>query len=253
MDSLEKIKENNLPRHIALIMDGNGRWAKSRGMPRIEGHRRGATAARNIVKFARKYGIKYLTFFAFSSENWLRPANEVDALMNMIRNYLKKDVKELDDINTRLHVIGEIEKLPQDIIYLINKWQNKTKNNDSMHVVMALSYGGRQDIISAVKKIIEANITADMLDEKVFSSFLATKDIPEPDLLIRTSGEQRISNFLLWQMAYTEMYFTDTYWPDFNEKDFNKALLAYANRERRYGNIKDGNKDDECKIISGLI
>lgn len=239
MTSMNKDITDNLPNHIAIIMDGNGRWAKSKGFPRVEGHRRGASVARNLVRYAHSRGIKYLTFFVFSSENWARPAKEVHSLMNMMRSYLKKDVKELDELNARLHVIGDMAKLPEDIAVSINNWQEKTKNNDGMHVVMALSYGGRREIIDAVKRIVTDNLSTDDITEGVFSSYLDTKDIPDPDLLIRTSGEQRISNFLLWQLAYTEMYFTNTYWPDFNEAEFEKALANYAKRERRYGSVLD--------------
>ncbi len=232
------IQNKTIPNHVAIIMDGNGRWAKSKGLPRIEGHRRGAKVARNMIKIAHDRGIKYMTFFAFSSENWSRPAKEVDGLMNMLRHYMKSDVKELEKHNARLHVIGEIERLPHDVFNLIRKWEEKTKNNDGIHIIMALSYGGRQDIVSAVKRLVKSGIPADKIDEETLSNSLMTKNIPDPDLLIRTSGEQRVSNFLLWQLAYTELYFTQTAWPDFNARELDKALSSYANRDRRYGCIE---------------
>ncbi len=236
-------QEQSLPRHIAFIMDGNGRWATARGLPRAEGHRRGSNAARDIVKAAHSRGIRYVTFFAFSSENWARPASEVEDLMNMMRRYLGHEVKEFNKYKARLHVIGDRSRLPEDIVEGIEKWEKATEHHDEMDVVMALSYGGRQELVRAVR-----NIAADVengrsllenIDEEMISNNLMTKDIPDPDLLIRTSGEQRISNFLLWQLAYTEFYFTPVAWPDFNEKELDKALAVYAARDRRYGALPD--------------
>ncbi|MBL1146340.1 MAG: isoprenyl transferase [Pseudomonadota bacterium] len=232
-----------VPRHVAFIMDGNGRWAKARGLPRVEGHRRGSNAARDTVKAAHKRGIRYVTFFAFSAENWSRPAAEVKELMNMMRHYLKHDVEELQKYNARLHVIGDRTRLPQDIVAEIEKWEETTKDNNEIDVIMALSYGGRQELIRAVHNIAQAaqqgEISLEEIDEELISKHLMTKDIPDPDLLIRTSGEQRISNFLLWQIAYTEFYFTETAWPDFAEKELDKALESYAGRDRRYGGLPD--------------
>lgn len=240
---MQEIAEQNkeFPTHVAFIMDGNGRWATAKGYPRVEGHRRGAKAARNIVKEAHERGIRYVTFFVFSSENWSRPQAEVDDLMNMMRLYLKKDAQELKKYKARLHVIGERDRLPQDIADDIAKWEDETKDNTDIDVVMALSYGGRYDIVSAAQKLAQAakdgTVNPDEIDEDMLSNHLMTGDIPDPDLLIRTSGEQRVSNFLLWQMAYTEMYFTMTAWPDFDGAELDKALEAYATRDRRYGKV----------------
>ncbi len=240
---MQKLEEQNkeFPTHVAFIMDGNGRWATAKHLPRVEGHRRGAKAARNIVKEAHARGIRYVTFFVFSSENWARPETEVNDLMGMMRRYLKQDVKELEKYQARLRVIGERDRLPEDIVESIEAWEERTKDNEGIDVVMALSYGGRYDIADAAKKIAKAveqgEILSDDIDEEMLSNHLMTGGIPDPDLLIRTSGEQRVSNFLLWQMAYTELYFTMTAWPDFDGAELDKALEAYATRERRYGKV----------------
>ncbi len=230
-----------LPRHVAIIMDGNGRWATARGLTRTEGHRKGAEAARHAVEAAGELGIKYITLFAFSSENWNRPADEVNDLMNLLRYYLKKETAELHKNGARIRVIGDRTALPHDIVKLIENAENLTRDNTKITVVLALNYGGRQDIVSAAKDLAkqvkagEADLS--QIDENSFSGYLMTGDIPDPDLMIRTSGESRISNFLLWQMAYAELYFTDTLWPDFSKKDLEQAVAYFAGRDRRYGGL----------------
>lgn len=233
--------QSNVPRHVAIIMDGNGRWASARGLSRIEGHKKGAEAAQRAVEAARDMGISYVTLFGFSSENWRRPIDEVDGLMNLLRYYLKKETKELHKNEARLRIIGDRTRLPKDIVELIEQAEDITKNNAGLTVVIALSYGGRQDIVFAAQKMAEAvkagTLAPEDIDEGVFASHLMTADIPDPDLMIRTSGENRISNFLLWQLAYAEMYFTNTLWPDFSRQDLEEAVRFYAGRERRYGGL----------------
>lgn len=232
---------NRVPRHIAIIMDGNGRWATSRGLSRTEGHRRGADAVQQTVRAAADMGVSYLTLFAFSSENWNRPAAEVTTLMELMRYYLKKETSELHKSGARLRVIGERHKLPRDILGLIENAEHVTRDNDKITVVIALSYGGRQDIAQAARTLAQqaaaGEIAPDDIDEKLFSTTLQTADMPDPDLLIRTSGENRVSNFLLWQMAYSELYFTDVYWPDFTAQHLAAAIEAYAGRARRFGSV----------------
>lgn len=233
----------NLPGHVAVIMDGNGRWATARGLSRVEGHRKGAEAARQIVEAATDMGIPYLTLFAFSSENWNRPTEEVAELMDLLRYYLKKETAELHKAGARIRVIGDRERLPKDIVKLIENAEALTKDNQKITVVLALSYGGRQEILYAAKELARqaaaGAVDLDAVDESGFAGYLMTKDIPEPDLIIRTSGESRISNFLLWQMAYAELYFTETLWPDFTAKDLEKAVASFGGRERRYGGINE--------------
>lgn len=233
--------QSNVPRHVAIIMDGNGRWASARGLSRIEGHKKGAEAAQRAVEAARDMGISYVTLFGFSSENWRRPTDEVDGLMNLLRYYLKKETNELHKNEARLLIIGDRTRLPKDIVELIEQAEDITKNNAGLTVVIALSYGGRQDIVFAAQKMAEAVKTGTLapedIDESIFASHLMTADIPDPDLMIRTSGENRISNFLLWQLAYAEMYFTNTLWPDFSRQDLEEAVRFYAGRERRYGGL----------------
>jgi len=230
-----------LPRHVAIIMDGNGRWAAARGLSRIEGHRKGAEAAQRAVEAARDLGIRYVTLFGFSSENWNRPVAEVEGLMGLLRYYLKKETDELHKSNACLRVIGDRSRLPQDIVDMIVQAEGITKDNSGLTVVIALSYGGRQDIVFAAREVARAaaagKIAPDDICESVFSSYLMTAGIPDPDLMIRTSGENRISNFLLWQLAYAEMFFTNTLWPDFSRVDMEAALSFFAGRERRYGGL----------------
>jgi undecaprenyl diphosphate synthase len=228
-----------LPRHIAIIMDGNGRWAQARGLPRIAGHRRGAEAARRVVTAAAELGIPYLTLFGFSSENWKRPLHEVDDLMGLLRHYLRGEIAELHRNGVRLRVIGERGRLAADIVTLITNAEALTHDNSGVNLTIALSYGGRDEIIAAMRALAAqaaaGELAPETIDEETISRHLFTADIPDPDLLIRTSGEQRISNFLLWQCAYTELVFTKTLWPDFGRMDLEQAIADYSGRERRYG------------------
>ena len=228
-----------LPRHIAIIMDGNGRWAQARGQPRIAGHRQGAEAVRRTLIAAGEFGIPYLTLFGFSSENWRRPRDEVDGLMGLLRHYLRGEIAELHRNGVRLRVIGELDRLAGDIAALIRNVETLTRNNDAINLTIALSYGGRAEIVAAARTIAAevagGRLTTDRIDEAVIARHLFTSDLPDPDLLIRTSGEQRISNFLLWQCAYAELVFTKTLWPDFGRRDLEEAIAEYCGRERRYG------------------
>ncbi|MBT3558904.1 MAG: isoprenyl transferase [Rhodospirillales bacterium] len=227
------------PVHVAIIMDGNGRWARARGLPRIEGHRRGADSVRAVVRAATESGVQYLTLFGFSSENWKRPAEEISDLMGLLKYYLRKEIAELHKNNVRFRVIGNRAALGDDIVALIEDAECHTADNTGLTLVLALSYGGRDDIVTAVQaiaaRVAAGEISPEDVDEQMISTNLATGEIPAPDLLIRTSGEQRISNFLLWQMAYTELMFLDCHWPEFDEAQFNQALGAFQNRERRFG------------------
>jgi len=232
------------PRHVAIIMDGNGRWATSRGLSRSEGHKAGVETVRSTVKAASELGIKYLTLFGFSSENWKRPEDEVSYLMNLIRIYLKKEISELNKNGVRLRIIGNRSKLPSDIVEEIKICEDATKDNEKITVVIALSYGGRQDIVDAASLIAEkvksGEINLSDIDENMFSNNLSTAGIPDPDLMIRTSGEQRVSNFLMWQLSYSELYFTDVHWPDFSKSDLELAIDSYLKRDRRFGEVKKG-------------
>lgn len=234
-------KEENSLEHIAIIMDGNGRWATKRGLPRSMGHKKGAEVVKEIVRAAGEAGVKYLTLYAFSTENWNRSQEEVDTLMGLLRQYLKSDLQELQENNVRIKFIGESEMLDADIVSAMRKLEVDTAQNDGLTLCIALSYGSRQEIISAVKKtaalVKKGDISVDDIDIKMFSDMLYTKSIPDPDLLIRTSGEQRISNYLLWQIAYTELYFTKTLWPDFNKDELVAIIKDYKTRERRYGKV----------------
>jgi undecaprenyl diphosphate synthase len=227
------------PAHVAIIMDGNGRWAKARGLPRVAGHRRGGEAVRRAVIAAAELGISYLTLFGFSSENWKRPAPEVDDLMTLLRHYLRGEVAELHRNNVRVRVIGDRERLAPDIVTLIDNTEALTAGNTGLRLSVALSYGGRAEIAGAARRIAEAamagRLSPDRIDESVFARYLLTADMPDPDLIIRTSGEQRLSNFLLWQTAYSEFVFIDTLWPDFTKTDLERALSEFHGRERRYG------------------
>lgn len=230
-----------LPCHVAIIMDGNGRWSKAKGLRRILGHHQGAKTLQSIISAACEWKISYLTVFAFSSENWSRPTLEVNGLMELLKDNLQKGSQDLYNNNICLRVIGILEKIPADVQQIISQLIEKTKKNTGLQLTIALSYGARDEIITAVKKVasqIKQNtITIDQITEEYFSNCLTTVGIPNPDVLIRTSGEQRLSNFLLWQMAYTELVFVDTLWPDFSVEDFYKCLQCYAQRERRYGNV----------------
>jgi undecaprenyl diphosphate synthase len=228
-----------LPQHVAIIMDGNGRWAKARGLPRIAGHRRGAEAARRAVTAASELGIPYLTLFGFSSENWKRPTAEIQDLMSLLRHYLYGEIAELHRNGVRLKVIGQLARLAPDIVGLIEHAENLTRDNSKITLTIALSYGGRAEIVAAVQAIVAqvacGALAADQVDENCIARHLFTANIPDPDLLIRTSGEQRISNFLLWQCAYSELVFTKTLWPDFSKRDLEQAIDEFCDRERRYG------------------
>ncbi len=229
----------NIPTHVAIVMDGNGRWATARGLNRVEGHRKGAETARLIVESAKAMGIPYLTLFSFSSENWSRPPSEVDDLMNLLRYYLKKETAELHKGGARLHVIGDRTRLSHDIVQLIENAENLTRNNGQITVLIAFSYGGRQDILCAAQELarqaLAGIVDPEKVDENIFSRYLMTGDVPDPDLMIRTSGESRISNFMMWQLAYAELYFTDTLWPDFVRKNLEEAIAFFNSRDRRYG------------------
>jgi len=228
-----------VPRHIAIIMDGNGRWAQARGLPRIAGHRHGAEAARRAVTAAAELGVPYLTLFGFSSENWRRPSGEIQDLMGLLRHYLRGEIAELHRNGVRLRVIGELGRLDPDIIEMIERAEAMTRDNARITVTIALSYGGRAEIVAAVRAIAQrvqsGSLAAAAIDEDCFTRYLFTAGLPDPDLLIRTSGEQRISNFLLWQSAYSEFFFTKTLWPDFSKHDLEEAIDEFCGRDRRYG------------------
>ncbi len=226
-----------LPRHVGIIMDGNGRWAESRGLSRIEGHKRGVERTREIREAAGELGIKVLTLYAFSIENWQRPASEVMTLMRLLEFHLKKELPELMAKDIVFKTIGDTSMLPEDIQAFIREAEEKTAANKGMTLVAALSYGGRDEILRAVKKVLHTGVRPEDLTEASFSDYLDTAGLPPPDLIIRTSGEMRISNFLLWQGAYSELYFTDTLWPDFTKDEFLLAIREYQQRERRFGAI----------------
>ena len=230
---------DHIPQHLAIIMDGNGRWAQQRHMPRIVGHQKGVDTVRKTVEECCSLGVRHLTLYAFSSENWGRPADEVAALMGLLAKYLTSELKTLLSNRIRLNVIGETAKLPNSIRKTLEKTMERTCENDSMTLTLALSYGSRDEILRACKavgeKIENGELKADDVSEEVLTEELDTAGIPDPDLLIRTSGEMRISNFLLWQLAYTELYFTDVFWPDFDTKELHKALSEYSRRQRRFG------------------
>ena len=238
-----KVPPHAVPPHIAIIPDGNGRWAKERGLSRLEGHIRGTANVKDLVIYAKELGVKVLTIYAFSEENWLRPGDEVSGLMDLLKDYLKRERKNLCDNNIQLMAMGDIDRLPEAVKEELTQTLEETKANHEMILNFAISYGGRQEILEAVKIISELykenKISLSDIDQRLFSICLKTKDLPDPDLLIRTSGEMRISNFLLWQIAYTELYVTDTYWPDFDRQAFLKALESYGHRERRYGMISE--------------
>lgn len=239
--------EMKIPKHVAIILDGNGRWAKKRLMPRNYGHSMGAKNVEKICEDAYHLGIKYLTVYAFSTENWKRPQDEVNALMKLLSNYLKDCIKKADKNDMVIRVIGDKSVLTEDMRDKINSLEEATKKNNGLNFTIAINYGGRDEILRAVKTIMQDymdnKIAKEELDDKLFSLYLDTKEIPDPDLLIRTSGEERISNFLLWQMAYTEYYFTDILWPDFDKEELIKAILKYNSKDRRFGKIREENDD----------
>ena len=232
------------PRHVAIIMDGNGRWARARGLPRGEGHRRGVECVRKAVRFAGRRGIEILTLFSFSSENWSRPDDEVRDLLNLLRVFIRKDLAELVSNNVRIRVIGERSDLPDDILGLIIKAEDDTAANTGLQLVVAFNYGGRDEIVRACRnlaeKVARGEMAADDINKTSLAGELDTHGLPDPDLILRTSGEMRISNFLLWQAAYSEFVFLDVFWPEFGDEQFEAAIREYACRERRYGNIDRG-------------
>jgi undecaprenyl diphosphate synthase len=233
----------NIPQHVAIILDGNGRWAKSKGMPRNYGHMEGAKTVEKICEEAWKMGIKYLTVYAFSTENWKRPQEEVDALMKLLRNYMKNCLKTAEKNDMVVRVIGDKTGLDDDIREQIDALEKASANNGGLNFQIAINYGSRDEIVRSVRKIMEdvkvGKIDADQMDEAMFDSYLDTAGIPSPDLLIRTSGEQRLSNFLMWQLAYTEFYFTDVPWPAFSKEDLEKAVEKFNSRDRRFGGVKE--------------
>ena len=233
------IDQNKLPRHIAIIMDGNGRWARKKNLSRISGHMKGVDAVKEVVTACRELGIKVLTLYAFSIENWKRPAEEVTALMKLLREYLIKESEEMIQNNIRLNAIGRLEDLPPDVQDVLKETMKKTEKNDGMILNLALSYGGRSEILHAIQGILsdfqKGRIQSEEMNIQRFSQYLWTRGLPDPDLLIRTSGELRVSNFLLWQIAYTELYVTETLWPDFDRRELLKAIADYQSRERRFG------------------
>ena len=234
------MEENlKIPNHVAIILDGNGRWAKAKGMPRNYGHMQGAKTVEVICEEAYRMGIQYLTVYAFSTENWNRPQDEVDALMKLLRNYMKTCVKTAKKNHMRVRVIGDKSGLAEDIQASIAKLEEESKDQDGLNFTIAINYGSRDEICRAVKKIVAEGIASEDITEQVISDHLDTAGIPDPDLLIRTSGELRLSNYLMWQLAYTEFYFTDVPWPDFNKAELEKAIEKYNGRDRRYGGVKE--------------
>ena len=247
-DDLERIRERiishgDIPRHIAIIMDGNGRWAKERGLPRIAGHNEGINSVREITRECGRLSVEVLTLYTFSKENWLRPKSEVSALMNLLLRTIRKEIKELNKNNVRLTVIGHLEDLPEGPYKGMLEGIETTKNNTGLNLNLALSYGGRLEIIDAIRgisaKVKSGVIKVEDIDDKVFSDHLYTRGKPDPDLLIRTSGESRISNFLLWQLAYTEIFITPVYWPSFRARELFEAIMDYQHRERRFGLLSE--------------
>ncbi len=239
----KRIDLNKLPKHVTIIMDGNGRWAKNKGEHRIFGHQSGVKSVRECTEAAAELGIKYLTLYAFSTENWMRPKEEVDALMELLVETILAETPTLNKNNIRLQAIGNLKSLPKKCIAQLQQAIDETRKNNGLTLVLALSYSAKWEIIEAVKKIAadvkENKLNIEQINEQIFDDALSTQNIPHPELLIRTSGEQRISNFLLWQIAYTELYFTETLWPDFNRQAFFDAIVDYQNRERRFGKISE--------------
>ncbi|GEN54115.1 isoprenyl transferase [Halobacillus faecis] len=235
------LEENHIPKHVAIIMDGNGRWAKNRGMPRIAGHKEGMGVVKRIVRYASDIGVKVLTLYAFSTENWKRPKNEVDFLMKLPVDFLSTYLPELIERNVQVRTIGDFDVLPAHTQKAVKEAMEKTKDNDGLILNFALNYGSRFEMVHAVKqiasKVQQGELDISDIDESMFSQELYTSELIEPDLLIRTSGEQRLSNFLLWQLAYAEFWFTEVYWPDFDESHFEKALYDFQNRKRRFGGV----------------
>jgi undecaprenyl diphosphate synthase len=239
----DKINTDNIPNHLAIIMDGNGRWAKQQGFLRTLGHESGSKSVKKIIQECLNLGIEYLTLYAFSTENWNRPKLEVDTLMRVLINSLKKELKTMQDGNIKMNAIGNIDKLPKKAQKQLNEVIEKTKDNTKMTLTLALSYGSREELVNVVKiisdKVKNNIISIDSIDDSIINEHLYTHNLPDVDLLIRTSGEHRISNFLLWQIAYAELYFTDVLWPDFKEQDLHEAIISYQKRERRFGKTSE--------------
>ncbi len=236
-DLLNRINRKKLPKHIAIIMDGNGRWATKRGLTRVEGHKEGAESARKITEYCVRLGIEHLTLYTFSSENWNRPVREVNTLMNMLHKNLMTQKELLAENNIKFSVMGDLSRLPKKLNKSIEDTSEFSKNHNGMTLHLALNYGGRTEIIDAVKKIVDEGLRSNNINENSFRKYLYDPDLPDPDLMIRTSGESRISNFLLFQIAYTELYFSDVFWPDFGLKELLEGLIAYQKRDRRYGRV----------------
>ncbi len=238
---LTKVDSDLLPKHVAVIMDGNGRWAEARSLPRIAGHREGIKSLRECISLCLELGVQALTIYAFSQENWKRPASEISSLMGLLEHYLSTERNKLIEQGVRFRTIGRVESLPPSALQWVRAAEQETAHLDKLSLTVALSYGGRAEIVDAVRGIVrevqEGRLRREEVDESLFPQFLYTADLPDPDLLIRTSGETRISNFLLWQLAYTELYFTPTLWPDFRRREFLLALLEYQRRERRFGRV----------------
>ncbi|MFH1354582.1 MAG: isoprenyl transferase [Candidatus Omnitrophota bacterium] len=242
------ISKNDIPKHIAIIMDGNGRWAKAKHLPRAAGHREGVERVRDIVKSCLELGVRVVTFFAFSTENWNRPRSEINILMRFLDRYIDQEIEKLDKNNIRFKVIGKRDPLPKAILKKLRDAEQKTEDNTAMTMVLALNYGARQEIVDAAKQftvaVIEKKANIEDLDAEGFKRYLYTRHLPDPDLLIRTSGEMRISNFLLWQLSYAELYFSKKYWPDFKRSDLLQAIREYKVRERRFGKINVSKKNN---------
>jgi len=237
-ERLSELDHRKIPQHVAIIMDGNGRWAKKRGLPRSAGHLAGVKTVRRIVETSSNIGVKFLTMYAFSTENWKRPKDEVSTIMSLFKIYLKKEISTFNKNDVRLNVIGNTEDLSDDLQKIMDNALEKTSANKGLTFTLAINYGSREEITNAVKNIVndvEKGIISRDINESIISRYLYTSDLPDPDLLIRTSGEMRISNFLLWQLSYSEIWVTDTYWPDFEQTEYIKAILDYQNRQRRFG------------------
>ncbi len=239
MSLISQIRKDRLPRHVAIIMDGNGRWAKQQGKERVFGHFQGVDSVRKTVRAALQCGVSYITLYAFSTENWNRPKEEVDALMELLVNTILNEVPSMNEQGIRLRFIGNRDSLPGKCKETVIEAESLTENNSKLTLILALSYSARWEILNAVKKIVDSGVESERITEELFSSALETKDFPDPELLIRTSGELRISNFLLWQIAYAELFFTDKFWPEFDEELFYEAILSFQSRERRFGKTSE--------------
>jgi undecaprenyl diphosphate synthase len=232
-----KKKIAHLPQHVAIIMDGNGRWAKQRNLPRLAGHQAGVDNMRSAIDYFSQLQVKYFTVYGFSTENWNRPKEEINGLLNLLQEIIDEETQKLHRQGVRIRHLGQLERLPRNLQVAINKAVELTRNNTGLNFSFAFSYGGRTEIVDAARRLIAEGIPAEKIDEKLFNSYLYTADLPEVDLVIRTGGELRVSNFLIWQAAYSEYYFTDVLWPDFDNKDIDQALLAYSQRQRRFGGL----------------